>query len=848
MKFTLIALAMFILIAACGQPDPQPAPATVRATLPTEIPTSAPDVAVAVATGVAATMEALPLASATTTATPEPPPTHTVTPKPPPAHTATPTSAPTALPTASPTPAATHTPPPSPTPTLAHMVEEIAPGLVYIETSTGSGSGFIIDADGLVVTNAHVVERFESVDVALADGSEYTGNVLGVDEIADLALVRLQSSDQFEAMRLGNSDDAQVGDDVIALGFPLLYELGSSPTVTRGIISSKRAVNGVEELQTDAAINPGNSGGPLVDRHGSVIGVNYAELALSDGSPVDNIGFSVAINELKSRMDALARGDNMLLPTPTPGVWTEYRNEDFGYAMDIAPGWYLDEETDDGDAKFWNEDGTASLDVFTYDLSEAAFSLTEFAEYVRDDWVELAQEDAWDVFEIIDFAGVRRGGDEYYWLEYRWRSSDEYCVSRGVELIVVSSHYPAKPYGFNAVGTVCERNYDYLAKQVNDMVGSLVDWTTPRTALAPSPTPTPEPWTQYRNEEYGYSIDLAPGWYLDEETDEGDASFWSADDAAFLDVFMYDLSDDQYTLAEFATSIRDNVAYGAQQDSWEVFDILDFAEVRRDGTEYYWLEYNWQESDEYCVTNISRYIVLSSLYPTEPYGPPRKPYGFSVNGGMCEHRANEYSEQLNAMIGSFEDWATPRTIVFVPRPTRTPLPTFTPLLTRVPTTPTPEPWTQHRNDEYGYAIDIAPGWYLDEYAVEGDATFWSSDDSAFLQIFVYDLSGYPWTTGLLANSIRDEVSEDYAQKDSWEVFEILDFSEMRRDGDRYYRLEYNSQKSEDDCVTNLSRYIVLSSRYPTNPYGFSVNVGVCEVNIDAYADIVASMIASFLTY
>ena len=831
MKITLIALAMSILIAACGQPEPQAAPAlaTVQVALSTEIPTSVPDVAVAVATGVAATMEALPVAADTATATPEPPPTHT----------ATPTPAPTTLPTA------THTPPPSPTPTLAQMVESIASGLVYIETSTGSGSGFIIDTDGLVVTNAHVVERFESVDVALADGSQYKGSVLGIDEVADLALVRLQSSDQFEVMRLGNSDDTQVGDDVIALGFPLLYELGSSPTVTRGIISSKRVANGVEELQTDAAINPGNSGGPLVDRHGRVIGVNYAELALSDGSPVDNIGFSVAINELKSRMNALARGNDVLLPTPTPGVWTEYRNEEFGYSIDIAPGWHLDEETDDGDAKFWNEDGTASLDVYAYDLS-ADVSLTEFAEYVRDDLVEIAEAKAWDVFEIIDFVGVQRDGDNYYWLEYRWRSSDEFCVSHDVELIILSSHHPAKPYGFNVVGGVCEHIYEYYSEQVNNMVGSLADWTTTRTALAPTPTPTPEPWTQYRNEEYGYGIDIAPGWYLEEETDDGDVVFRSANDAAFLDVFIYDLSDDAYTLAEFANWIKDDVAYGAQQGSWEVFDVLDFAEVRRDDDEYYWLEYNWQESDEYCVTNISRYIVLSSLYPTEPYG-PRKPYGFSVNGGVCEHRINEYSEQLNAMLGSFEDWATPRTIVFVPHPTLVPLPTRRPLPTLVPS-PTPEPWTQHRNDEYGYAIDIAPGWYLDEYAAEGDATFWSSDDSAFLQVFVYDLSGSPWTTGMLANWIRDDVSEYYAQQDSWEVFEILDFSEMRRDGDRYYRLEYNSQKSEDDCVTNLSRYIVLSSRYPTTPYGFSVNVGVCEANIDTHADIVNAMIASFETY
>ena len=138
----------------------------------------------------------------------------------------------------------------------------------------------------------------------------------------------------------------------------------------------------------------------------------------------------------------------MLLPTPTPGVWTEYRNDDFGYAIDIAPGWHLDEETDDGGASFWNEDRTAYLETFTYDLA-ADVSLADFAEYVRDDLVEVAQSEAWDVFEIIDFVGVQRDGDNYYWLEYRWRSSDEYCVSRDVELIILSAHHPAKPYGFN---------------------------------------------------------------------------------------------------------------------------------------------------------------------------------------------------------------------------------------------------------------------------------------------------------------------------------------------------------------------------------------------------------------
>ena len=476
MKTTLIALAILILIAACGQPDPPPAPdleATVQkmvqAALPTETPASASDIAVAVATGVAATVAALPTTPiAATTAAPEPPPAHTTTP--------TPTALPTATPNppATPTPAPTPTPQPSPTPTLAQMVESIAPGLVYIETSTGSGSGFIVDADGLVVTNAHVVERFDSVDVALSDGSQYTGSVLGVDEIADLALVRLQSSSGFDAMRLGNSDGMQVGDDVVALGFPLRYELGDSPTVTRGIISSKRVTNGVEELQTDAAINPGNSGGPLVNRHGSVIGVNYAELALSDGNPVDNIGFSVAINELKSRMNALAKGDDVLLPTPTPGVWTQYRNADFGYAIHIPPGWHLESETDEGDATFGNEDFTASLDVFVYDLSQTTFTLSDFAEWRRDDLTQIAASENWDVFEDVN---LEQGDGAFYWLNYRWVvSSDANCVSRDLELLTLSARYPAAPYGFSVAAGICEDNIDDHADIVGEMIASFATY------------------------------------------------------------------------------------------------------------------------------------------------------------------------------------------------------------------------------------------------------------------------------------------------------------------------------------------------------------------------------------
>lgn len=666
-RIGLVTLAL-VLAAACAQSEAPPTPqpdleatvqAMVKAALPTETPTSAPDIAAMVAAGVAATMEALPSHTPISTNTPPPPVTHTATPplntpiptsapETPPTHTPAPTSAPTPppthtpIPTVDPTPAATHTPLPTSTPTLAQTIERIERSLVYIKTPSGSGSGFIVEEDGLVVTNAHVVEDFETVSVVTADGAEYAGDVLGVDEIADLALVKVRAGTRFAAMGLGDSDSVQVGDDVIALGFPLRYELGSSLTVTRGIVSSKRMSGGVEELQTDAAINPGNSGGPLVDREGRVIGVNYAELSLSDGSPVDNIGFSIAVNELKKRMDALAKGDDVLLPTPTPGQWTAYRNQEYGYGIDIPPGWRLTEETDDGDASFSADGRAAILEVYLYDLSDVDYSLTEFAEWVRDDLAELARSQTWDVFEISDFAGVRRDSGEYYWLEYKYQDSAEYCVSRNTELIVLSSQYPAVPYGFSVSGVVCEHSLDYYADQVSEMIASFADWTPP----AFSATPTPAAWTTYRSDGYGYEIDIPPGWRLSDETDEDYALFVSEDDEATLQIYVFDLSDDDYSIAEFAEWVRDDLVERARTDAWDVFDITDFSKSGLGTDESYRLMYIWRPSDEYCVLRYVELIVLSSQYPATPYG-------FNVVGGVCERSGDDYAEQIAAILESF---------------------------------------------------------------------------------------------------------------------------------------------------------------------------------------------------
>ncbi len=160
----------------------------------------------------------------------------------------------------------------------------------------GQGSGVIIDSSGLVITNAHVVERVDSVIITLQNGNQVDGTVLGTDQITDLALVKIKEFPGLESAKLGDSEDIQVGDWAIALGTPY----GLESTVTLGIVSSlHRDINTLgfsdkrlDLIQTDAAINPGNSGGPLINANGEVIGIN----TLVRSGPGAGLGFAIPIN------------------------------------------------------------------------------------------------------------------------------------------------------------------------------------------------------------------------------------------------------------------------------------------------------------------------------------------------------------------------------------------------------------------------------------------------------------------------------------------------------------------------------------------------------------------------
>jgi S1-C subfamily serine protease len=209
----------------------------------------------------------------------------------------------------------------------------------YEERLQGQGSGFIFSQDGLILTNAHVVDQADRVTVRLKDGRTFDGQVRGTDEVTDLAVVKIDGSGLPVAI-LGNSDQIQVGDWAIAVGNPL----GLDNTVTLGIVSTLNRSSvavGIPDkrldfIQTDAAINPGNSGGPLLNAEGDVIGINTAIRANAMG-----IGFAIPINLAKDIATRLARGEQIAHPylgvqiaTLTPEI-AKQNNDDPNSAVSL---------------------------------------------------------------------------------------------------------------------------------------------------------------------------------------------------------------------------------------------------------------------------------------------------------------------------------------------------------------------------------------------------------------------------------------------------------------------------------------------------------------------------------
>lgn len=222
---------------------------------------------------------------------------------------------------------------------VAGLAARVLPSVVSIETMSSdggaAGSGFVIDPNGYLLTNNHVVADAITIKIMLNDGREFSAKILGRDESYDLAVLKIQATG-LKALQFGDSDKVQVGDPVIAIGSPL----GLSGTVTQGIISAKdrpvtagdsnSSTSFISALQTDAAINPGNSGGPLVDATGAVIGVNsaIASLGSSLGSQSGSIGlgFAIPINQARKTADQLIKNGKATYPVIGVAVDMSYNS------------------------------------------------------------------------------------------------------------------------------------------------------------------------------------------------------------------------------------------------------------------------------------------------------------------------------------------------------------------------------------------------------------------------------------------------------------------------------------------------------------------------------------------
>ncbi len=202
----------------------------------------------------------------------------------------------------------------------------------------GQGSGFIIDKDGHVLTNFHVIADARQVEVSLHNRKTYRATIIGTDRSHDLAVLQIKAPD-LQPMTLGDSTNLQVGQKVYAIGNPF----GLSGTLTRGIVSSIRSVqepDGVaidEAIQTDAAINPGNSGGPLLNWHGEVIGINT--MIASNVGQSAGIGFAIPINTAKAVLNDLVTLGRVR--RPALGVRTIPIDPDLAEQMGLAADYGL---------------------------------------------------------------------------------------------------------------------------------------------------------------------------------------------------------------------------------------------------------------------------------------------------------------------------------------------------------------------------------------------------------------------------------------------------------------------------------------------------------------------------
>jgi serine protease Do len=238
----------------------------------------------------------------------------------------------------------------SPFPDFVSVIANVRPSVVAITTEVtgfsrfggaftqeGAGSGWIIDKDGLIVTNNHVVEGANSITVTLEDGRTFPAETVHTDPVADLAVVKINAQD-LPALQIGDSSKLNVGEHVVAIG----NSLGMGISATEGIVSALGVSLSVSPgqtlsglIQTDAAINPGNSGGPLVNSQAKVVGINSAKVAQVG---VEGMGYSISVKEAIPIIDQLITNGYVIRPYLGASLYTVDQFVAFRYGLAVDKG------------------------------------------------------------------------------------------------------------------------------------------------------------------------------------------------------------------------------------------------------------------------------------------------------------------------------------------------------------------------------------------------------------------------------------------------------------------------------------------------------------------------------
>jgi len=230
----------------------------------------------------------------------------------------------------------------TPTPEILSANEiaaKVSPAVVWIEVDYGnfhsSGTGMFITADGYLLTNEHVVSEGYYATINLPDKGSVEAEILYRDKSLDIAILKCPDGN-YPVVTLGSEAESMLGEDVVALGYPSAVELGDSVSLSKGIVSAFRTINGIKYIQTDASLNPGSSGGPLVNLRGEVIGMNSWKLREGEG-----INFAIALNSVKARVDNIVQQHIQgLLSVPEPPPDEPEKLVEQQPTIDISPFTY----------------------------------------------------------------------------------------------------------------------------------------------------------------------------------------------------------------------------------------------------------------------------------------------------------------------------------------------------------------------------------------------------------------------------------------------------------------------------------------------------------------------------